>query len=237
MKSYVCTAKPTAFERVVGTDAPLSRPLRAQCPCRCTRAATSTRRYWSSSSGLMSGPTTSPCRHHTAIVIITRRTVPRRAELDAFPTFPHQNNIFSHDGWPGLDAFSCDAADVTGATGTSDASCVFTVLQDQNLKGTICWNSMFNIVKLLALERGETSVLGRMLHSFSFRRIRDSTAPPSAVVFRGRCLRLEATDGDILESSPVVALHGGFTKCCVAYDTRHRTFSATRLQSGSFECK
>lgn len=50
----------------------------------------------------------------------------------AFPTFPHQNNIFSHDDWPGLDAFSCDAADVTGATG---ASCVFTVLQDENLRG------------------------------------------------------------------------------------------------------
>ncbi|CAN0037197.1 unnamed protein product [Ectocarpus sp. 12 AP-2014] len=53
------------------------------------------------------------------------------AELVAFPTFPHQNNVFSHDGWPGLDAFSCDAANVTGAT---DPVCKFTVLQDDNLK-------------------------------------------------------------------------------------------------------
>ncbi|CAN0319929.1 unnamed protein product, partial [Scytosiphon promiscuus] len=52
-------------------------------------------------------------------------------ELVAFPTFPHQNNVYAHDGWPGLDAFSCDAANVTGAT---DPTCIFTVLEDSNLK-------------------------------------------------------------------------------------------------------
>lgn len=50
----------------------------------------------------------------------------------AFPTFPHQNNLFSHDGWPGLDAFSCNAGNVTGAT---DPVCTFAVLEEDNLKG------------------------------------------------------------------------------------------------------
>lgn len=49
-----------------------------------------------------------------------------------FPVFPHQNNIFSHDGWPGLDAFSCDATNVTGAT---NASCIFTTIEDSDLEG------------------------------------------------------------------------------------------------------
>lgn len=54
------------------------------------------------------------------------------AELVAFPTFPHQNNVFSHDGWPGLDAFSCSAANVTGAT---DPTCTFAVLNVSNSRG------------------------------------------------------------------------------------------------------
>ena len=59
--------------------------------------------------------------------------MPARApEFVAFPTFPHQNNFFAHDDWPGLDAFSCDAANVTGAT---DPQCLFTTLQDTDLKG------------------------------------------------------------------------------------------------------
>lgn len=52
----------------------------------------------------------------------------------SFPTFPHQNNLFSHDGWPGLDAFSCDASNVTGAV---DPVCHFAVVEDSNLKGEI----------------------------------------------------------------------------------------------------
>lgn len=52
----------------------------------------------------------------------------------SFPTFPHQNNLFSHDGGPELDAFSCDASNVTGAV---DPVCLFTVVEDNNLKGKI----------------------------------------------------------------------------------------------------
>ncbi|CAM9983672.1 unnamed protein product, partial [Choristocarpus tenellus] len=52
-------------------------------------------------------------------------------ELLSFPTYPHQNNIFHHDGWPTLDAFSCDASNVTGADG---AACELTVLQDDDLQ-------------------------------------------------------------------------------------------------------
>ncbi|CAN0399749.1 unnamed protein product, partial [Discosporangium mesarthrocarpum] len=52
-------------------------------------------------------------------------------ELVSFPTYPHQNNIFYHDGWPTLDAFSCDPSNVTGA---SNVECSFVTLQDDDVK-------------------------------------------------------------------------------------------------------
>lgn len=56
------------------------------------------------------------------------------AELLSFPTFPHQNNVFDHNGWPGLDAFSCNAENVTGAT---NVSCEFAVIEEDNIKGEV----------------------------------------------------------------------------------------------------
>ncbi len=34
-------------------------------------------------------------------------------ELTAFPALPYQNNIFSHNGNPGLSHFSCDISHVS----------------------------------------------------------------------------------------------------------------------------
>ena len=40
-----------------------------------------------------------------------------------FPLYAHQNNVFSHDGNPGLGSFSCDVSGVTDPVSGGSATC------------------------------------------------------------------------------------------------------------------
>ena len=54
-------------------------------------------------------------------------------EIEAFPDTPIQNNVFSHDGSPGLGYFACDYSGVTG----TNVSCSVTLARSTAVKGTL----------------------------------------------------------------------------------------------------
>ena len=53
----------------------------------------------------------------------------------SWPSYPKENNFFSHTGNPALESFTCDISDVTVVSG-SNKECKFTDIVSSGLKGT-----------------------------------------------------------------------------------------------------